>query len=130
MALMGLMGGVVLMAVAVSSVAAMRWERRVLVVAADAVDARVLAQRAAVAEMGAEASDRDLVVVEIVGGIVTGASDEAAALRRAYGLPARGFAVALVGKDGGVKLRSGEPVSRVRLMAAIDAMPMRRGRGG
>jgi len=36
------------------------------------------------------------------------------------------FASILVGKDGGVKLRSNAPVSAERLSNVIDAMPMRR----
>ncbi len=35
------------------------------------------------------------------------------------------FAVLLIGKDGGVKLRSGRPFALHALFDAIDAMPMR-----
>ena len=40
-------------------------------------------------------------------------------------LSIRGFEILLVGKDGGVKLRSPAPVSTRDLFALIDAMPMR-----
>ncbi|MEM7106582.1 MAG: DUF4174 domain-containing protein [Bacteroidota bacterium] len=35
------------------------------------------------------------------------------------------FLVILIGKDGGVKLRSGEPVANSKLFELIDRMPMR-----
>ena len=40
--------------------------------------------------------------------------------------PGAGSQVLLIGKDGGVKLRSTEPVSTDELFALIDSMPMRR----
>lgn len=42
-----------------------------------------------------------------------------------FQVPREQFAVLLVGKDGGVKLRSDEPVSAQRLFDLIDSMPMR-----
>ena len=64
---------------------------------------------------------RDLVVVRALG-----SGGEADALRRAVRLEAGRFGVALVGKDGGVKLRSTRPITAEALFAIIDAMPMRR----
>jgi len=40
-------------------------------------------------------------------------------------LTGMGFQVLLIGKDGGVKLRSSEPVSMKDLFGLIDSMPMR-----
>ena len=113
-----------------ATVAAMRWERRVLLVsAADAGDPRLREQRRILGTWTAGARDRDLVVVEIVGEHVAGAADRAAALRRRYGLPAAGFGVALIGKDGGMKLNAARPIPAATLEDTIDAMPMRRGGG-
>lgn len=53
---------------------------------------------------------------------MTGESAEAA--RREYGV-AGGFETLLVGRDGGVKLRSREPVGPEELFGRIDEMPMR-----
>jgi hypothetical protein len=39
---------------------------------------------------------------------------------------AKAFSVRLLGKDGGEKLRSNQPVSTESLFALVDAMPMRR----
>jgi uncharacterized protein (DUF2336 family) len=98
--------------------------------------------------LDAELADRDMRVVEIIGERVSdrgaletengaetgndaarsraGAATGAAALRQYLELPPNTFAVLLVGKDGGVKLRRGEPVPPEHLFQLIDAMPMRR----
>lgn len=110
-----------------ASLASLRWERRVLLVSAPhAANPAAEAQRGSFADLGRGADDRDLVLVEVLGGTVRGASDSAAALRRDYTLPADRFTVILIGKDGGEKRRSGEPMSAATLTATIDAMPMRR----
>ncbi|GJD58896.1 DUF4174 domain-containing protein [Methylobacterium dankookense] len=102
--------------------AAHRWHARVLVLAApDGDDARLKAQREAVAAAQLDFSERDLVVVDAVG---PGA--EAAALRRRLGLPEAEFRAVLVGKDGEAKITASEPIPPERLFATIDAMPMRR----
>ncbi|MCB1510262.1 MAG: DUF4174 domain-containing protein [Hyphomicrobiaceae bacterium] len=49
----------------------------------------------------------------------------AAALRQPYGVNAGQFQAVLVGKDGGSKLRSAQPISARRLFGLIDAMRMR-----
>lgn len=99
-----------------------RWKSRVLVLAApDSGDARLAAQRQALASVRAGSTERDLVTVEAVG---PGA--EARALRRRLGLPDDAFRAVLVGKDGGAKLTEAEPIPPQRLFSTIDAMPMRR----
>ncbi len=50
---------------------------------------------------------------------------DAEAARRRFGIEPDQFAVILLGKDGGQKLRSGKPLSMERLAKTIDAMPMR-----
>lgn len=123
-----LLSSLSLAAAAPTNVAAMKWHKRVLLVAApDPRDPALLQQRRIVARWQGGAADRDLAVVEVVGASVAGASDTAATLRRRYRVPARGFAVVLIGKDGGAKLRQTRPVSAAVLEETIDAMPMRRG---
>ncbi|KQT47744.1 hypothetical protein ASG52_10770 [Methylobacterium sp. Leaf456] len=98
------------------------WKARVLVVSApDAGDARLAAQRQALASARTGLSERDLVTVEAVGG-----DAEAVAIRKPLGLPADAFRAVLVGKDGGAKLTSPEPIPPQRLFSTIDAMPMRK----
>ncbi|GGD86509.1 hypothetical protein GCM10011390_01410 [Aureimonas endophytica] len=50
----------------------------------------------------------------------------ATSARRAYGIDPAAFTVLLIGKDGGVKRRSGSPIAAEALFSTIDAMPMRR----
>ncbi|MGE7418635.1 DUF4174 domain-containing protein [Methylobacterium tarhaniae] len=122
-----LLAGALLLAAAVPAASAgsdldrYRWKSRVLVIAAAADDPRAAAQMR-IAEAAAPAMrERDLVVVRAIG-----EGREAAALRRRLGLPATGFRAVLVGKDGGAKLTAAEPIPAERLLATIDAMPMRR----
>ena len=110
-----------------ATVAAMRWQRRVLVMAAPrADDPGLVAQRRALAGWDAEARARDLTVVTVIGDRVTGAADPAAALRRRYRIPLDRFTAVLIGKDGGVKLHEAGPIAAETLAGTIDAMPMRR----
>lgn len=119
-----LCGGLLIAALAPAAAAAdplarYRWTARVLVaVAPDAADPALVRQRRLFAAMGAEARDRDLVLVEAVG-----RSGEA--LRQALGCEAGAFTAVLVGKDGGAKLRSPDPLGADQLFPVIDAMPMR-----
>lgn len=113
-----------------STVAAMRDHKRVLLIsAASDADPRLREQRHIVADWTAGAEDRDLAVVAIVGDRVSGAADGADTLRRRHRLSPRGFAVVLIGKDGGTKLRAARPIPAATLETTIDAMPMRRAGG-
>jgi hypothetical protein len=116
-----------LAAAAPSSIAAMRWEKRVLLVAASGgQDPSLQQQRRIISRWRDAAAERDLAVVEIAGDQVTGASETAATLRQRFRLPADGFLALLIGKDGGTKLRQTHPISAAVLEETIDAMPMRR----
>jgi hypothetical protein len=108
------------------SIAQMKWERRVLIVAApSAQDASLAEQRRILANWKVRGDARDLTIVEVVGDQIRGASDSAATIRRKYHLPAA-FTAILIGKDGGEKLSSAKPFPAAVLETTIDAMPMRR----
>ncbi len=108
------------------TLAQMRWERRVLIVAAPSPqDAALAEQRRILGSWTAKGDERDLTVVEIVGDRVRGAGDTAPALRRKFRLPGA-FTAILIGKDGGEKLRSAHPFPTALLEQTIDAMPMRK----
>ena len=108
------------------TLAEMKWERRVLIVAAPSLqDAALAEQRRILANWKANSDDRDLTVVEVIGDQVRAAGDTAASIRRKYRLPAT-FTAILIGKDGGEKLRSAKPFPAAVLEQTIDAMPMRR----
>ena len=119
----------ILLAVALAAsptIAQMKWERRVLIVAAPtAGDASLAAQRRILAGWKIRADARDLTIVEVVGDQARGAADTATAIRRRYRLPST-FTALLIGKDGGDKLRSATPLPAAALEATIDAMPMRK----
>ena len=119
----------ILLAVALAAsptLAQMKWERRVLIVAAPSQQDPALAeQRRILANWTAKGDERDLTIVEVVGDQVRGAGDTAPALRRQFRLPST-FTALLIGKDGGDKLRSATPLPAAALEATIDAMPMRK----
>ncbi len=94
--------------------------RLIVAIAPDSKDARLIRQRDAYRAMGAGAQERDLVLIEAVGD-----SAEALALRSRFGVGGKGFRAILVGKDGGEKLGSDEPLAADDLYPLIDAMPMR-----
>ena len=109
------------------TVAEMRGERRVLIVAAPtSEDPGLTKQRQALASWKQGAAERDVETIEVVGQSVSGSSDAGAALRQRYSLPLKAFSVILIGKDGHVALRSATPWPASQIESAIDAMPMRR----
>jgi hypothetical protein len=99
-----------------------RWRSRIAVIfGSEPNEARVAEQKQIVASMGSGAGERDLVVVEYLGDTAV-----ARTMRAKLGAPGEGFHVVLVGKDGGAKLSSAQPIPAGKLVATIDAMPMRR----
>jgi hypothetical protein len=80
-------------------------------------------QKALLMAHTAELAERDMLVVEVLYSRLSGA-DQAFLARKIGGKPK--FAVVLIGKDGGVKLKSAEPIIPARLFETVDTMPMRR----
>lgn len=98
------------------------WSSRPLVVLAPSPDdARVAEMRKRVAAHKEGFAERDMVLLE-----ATGSDARSRALRERLEVPTTAFAVILVGKDGGVKLRKDAPVALADVFALIDTMPMRR----
>lgn len=99
-----------------------RWTSRVLVISApNATDPSAQAQRGIAEAVAQGMGERDLVTVEAFG-----AHASAMALRRKLDIPGNAFRAVLVGKDGGAKIVSAEPIPASTLFSTIDAMPMRR----
>ncbi|WP_267394354.1 MULTISPECIES: DUF4174 domain-containing protein [unclassified Sphingomonas] len=116
-----------LTATAPADVAALKWQRRVLLISATtAQDPALAQQRKILAAWRTKADDRDLSIVEVIGNKISGATDKVQVLRKKYRLPSTGFTAILIGKDGGEKLRSATPLQGAQLEEIIDAMPMRR----
>jgi hypothetical protein len=97
----------------------LRWKARPVIVLAERPDDPRLARQLALLE-------REKKGVEDRGIAVLRESGRDGPLRRRLGLPGAAFAVALVGKDGGVKEVWHAPVAPRRIFTVIDAMPMRR----
>jgi len=103
------------------------WQDRLLLIfAPDAASHWLAEQRQIVETEQRQFADRNLVAIEVVGNQVTGASDQAADLRKRFHVLPRDFRALLIGKDSDVKLTSNEPLSAQQLRQTIDAMPMRR----
>ncbi len=108
-----------------------RWSKRPLFIFAGGVSDKALAdQRRIVSGSRNGFSDRDMVVVYVVGDSVSAElggkpGQSAQALRARYGVGKSEFKAVLVGKDGGAKLSSGKPLTASTLFGTIDAMPMR-----
>ena len=115
------------LALMTQSVVEMRHHHRLLVIAAPAeTDRQAQQQIAALAASQEPLAARDVVIVTVMADRVAGVRDSAAALRQLWSLPHDRFAVQLIGKDGHVALRQTDPITPATLIAAIDAMPMRR----
>lgn len=109
-----------------------RWENRlVLIFAPTTTDTALTSQLATFEGREAASVDRDLLLGYFPAGAAGSFSGEPVAasagktLREELGVAADGFTVLLIGKDGGVKLRSAKPLSADTIFATIDSMPMR-----
>jgi hypothetical protein len=107
------------------------WENRVLIIFEDAGAKQSWAQESLVMVGDQHFEERDMVVLRIsdeveplVGEAAPGI--DARALRRELGVGDTAFRTVLIGKDGGVKLKSSSPICAATLFNTVDAMPMRR----
>jgi hypothetical protein len=110
----------------------LRWKNRVLVLFSPSEsDASFQSQKQLLASSAEEVFDRDLMILEIVEQGQSKAGNQLLSeksvqdIRKRLGVLGGSFQVLLIGKDGGVKLRSSEPVSAKDLFGLIDSMPMR-----
>lgn len=111
---------------------ALRWKNRVLVLFSPSEsDASFQSQKKGLASSAEEVLDRNLMILEIVEQGQSRAGNQllseksVQAIRKRLGVETGTFQVLLIGKDGGVKLRSSGPVSMKDLFGLIDSMPMR-----
>lgn len=103
----------------------MRWKNRVVVMYSPKPDAQeLLKQKQFLANKTAEIQDRDMVIVTCVGSTLSG--EDTNYIQQHFNHNISTFGVWLVGKDGGTKHSSTEPVTAEKFFGMIDAMPMRR----
>ncbi|MGI4832866.1 MAG: DUF4174 domain-containing protein [Janthinobacterium lividum] len=108
-----------------STIRASKWKKRVLLVAAPrASEAAFRQQKQLLAPAGSQLGERDLLVLDVLHDHLAPADRQY--LRHDLGLHLTGFEVVLIGKDGGVKQRSTQPLAPAALFGTIDQMPMRR----
>lgn len=125
------MSAVATVSSAQSPLASHRWENRLLIAfSATQDDGRLQATRDLATANAAAFADRDLVagaVLEESGSIGDRSlsASERDGLRKQFGVEAGEFAVILVGKDGGEKLRLDRSPRSDELFGLIDSMPMR-----
>ncbi len=105
--------------------------RPVLIFAPKPDDPRMLIQMRILSEHAAEAQERDVVGIAVPyespsPSAVLLSGEDAEAARRKFHIEPGDFVAILLGKDGGVKLRSSKPLSMEKLEETIDAMPMRK----
>jgi hypothetical protein len=76
------------------------------------------AQQALFEEMESQVADRDMKLLVV--------RQEDHPWRKRFSIQEKDFEVVLVGKDGGVKMRSNQPLTPAEVFQEIDRMPMRR----
>ena len=111
----------------------LRWKNRAFVLFSPSEsDASFQLQKQGLASSAQGIVERDLVILEIIEKGQSRAGNQLLSeksvrdIRKRLGLQTGPFQVLVIGKDGGVKLRSSEPVSMKDLFGLIDSMPMRR----
>jgi hypothetical protein len=120
---------------AMDSLSELTWKNRIIIVFGDVSDQRVAQQIKILTDQRSELGERDLVVIGVndddakafFGSV---SKLDVAALRREADIKKDRFQVVLVGKDGGIKLRSDTVVNDVDMFDVIDRMPMRRAERG
>ncbi|WP_276120081.1 DUF4174 domain-containing protein [Pararhizobium qamdonense] len=115
---------------AMDSLSDLAWKNRVVLVFGNYGDPKVARQVEALETEEAKLAERDIVVIRVS---KEGASSaygnipalNSAKLRKDAKIEDDGFHVVLVGKDGGIKLRSEDIVGNVEMFDLVDSMPMR-----
>jgi hypothetical protein len=107
------------------------WKNRVLVLFGSSSNEKITRQIELLQNQTGELANRDMVVLQVSGDAVrsiygSASKVDAARLKREAKVKGDGFEAVLVGKDGGIKLRSDKVVSDVEMFDLIDRMPMRR----
>ena len=118
-------------ALAMDSTSQFTWRNRVLLVFGTAASPQLSRQIAALKGQTAALAERDMVVLQVTPDAVTQVFGTAgdiqpAQLRKDLKVTDDRFEIVLIGKDGGVKLRSKTVVSDAEVFDLIDRMPMRR----
>jgi hypothetical protein len=102
-----------------------QWEKRILLLCTSAPrQAEYLRQKEILKKEEAGLKERDMLVLEI--NYEQASQSDKDYLEKELKVKPAPFAVVLLGKDGGVKIRQNQPLSIEGLFSTIDAMPMRK----
>jgi hypothetical protein len=111
---------------------AYQWKNRIILIFAPSSDSDAFKRQMREFEgQGDGILDRDLIIFEIFkrgrshSGNASISEHQANQLRHQFRVKEGKFMIILIGKDGGVKLRSNDPVATSGLFSLIDGMPMR-----
>lgn len=106
-------------------------KNRVVVLFGGSGDQKLARQVQVLKSKPGELANRDMVVFTVIGdevrpiyGDATGV--DARKLRQEAGIKGNEFQAVLIGKDGGIKLRSPDVVTDTAMFGLIDRMPMRK----
>ncbi|RIV19361.1 DUF4174 domain-containing protein [Fibrisoma montanum] len=106
------------------TVKAGKWQQRILIVYAPSdQSADYRQQKELLADETAGLDDRDMLVIDALENRL--ATADKTYLRDNLNVTPGNFAVLLIGKDGGVKIRQTKPLATKALFATIDGMSMR-----
>ncbi|MBW6425509.1 DUF4174 domain-containing protein [Rhizobium sp. XQZ8] len=116
---------------AMDSIADLEWKNRVVLIFGLPTDARVDHQIELLERQTSDLAERDMVIIRIAGDEARSVygnfpSPDAGVLRKEAEIIGDTFQVVLIGKDGGVKLRSDRVVRNIEIFDLIDSMPMRK----
>lgn len=108
-----------------------QFKNRVVVLFGGSSDQKLATQVEVLKSKQSDLADRDVVVMTVIGGEVRPVFGDATGvdalkLRQDADIKGNTFQAVLIGKDGGVKLRSSDVVTDVKLFGLIDSMPMRK----
>jgi hypothetical protein len=104
---------------------ASEWRKRVLLIAAPTAEhADFRTQKAHLASVESQLHERDFLVVDVLYDQLAAADKQF--IMKKMGIQPSHFAAVLIGKDGGVKMKSAQPVAPATLFGTVDKMPMRK----
>jgi hypothetical protein len=107
------------------------WKNRVVVLFGGSGNRKLASQVQILKSHEKDLANRDMVVIAVIGdevrpvyGDATGV--DARKLRQQAGIKGNAFEAMLIGKDGGIKLRSSDVVTDGDMFGLIDRIPMRK----
>ncbi|AYD04525.1 DUF4174 domain-containing protein [Neorhizobium sp. NCHU2750] len=114
---------------AMESLSQYAWKNRVLILFGTSGNQKLASQVQLLKGRQSNLAARDMVVISVIGDEIrpiygNSSKIDARQLRREADITSGGFQAVLVGKDGGIKLRSQDVITDATVFGLIDRMPM------